>query len=99
MDVLDPTKPIRTARLVSADKISALIEAGNELASQHSLEKLFPTILELALKAVNGERGVLLAFEGESLDVKASSGGSFRISQGVRDRVLKGRESLLINDV
>ncbi len=100
VDVLDPTKRMQDrSASVSADKISALIEAGNELASQHSLEKLFPSILELALKAVNAERGVLLAFEGESLDVKASSGGSFRISQGVRDRVLKGRESLLINDV
>ena len=76
--MLDPTRRMQDrSASVSADKISALIEAGNELASQHSLERLFPSILELALKAVNAERGVLLAFEGESLDVKGVIGRQF----------------------
>ncbi len=98
-DVLDPTVQRSDRGSVSADKIGALIKAGKELSAEGDLDKLFPSILNLALEAVQGERGVLLAYEGESLDVKASSGGNFRISQGVRDRVLRGRESLLINDV
>lgn len=99
VDVLDSTRRMPDKAAVSADKINALIEAGREISSQNSLEKLFPSILNLAIKAVQAERGVLLAYEGESLDVKASSGGNFRISQGVRERVLHGRQSLLINDV
>jgi serine phosphatase RsbU (regulator of sigma subunit) len=84
---------------VSADKVGALIKAGRELARRGGLAELFPTILNLAIEAVNAERGVLLAYEGESLDVKASSGGSFRISSGVRDRVLRNKSSILVNDV
>ncbi|MDZ4799681.1 MAG: SpoIIE family protein phosphatase [Bryobacteraceae bacterium] len=98
-DVLSPGAQRLEKPTVSADKIGALIKAGNQLSQEQELDKLFPIILDLAIEAVQAERGVLLAYEGESLDVKASSGGNFRISQGVRERVLRGRESLLINDV
>lgn len=84
---------------VSADKVGALIKAGRELAGHRPLAELFPTILSLAIEAVQAERGVVLAYEGESLDVKASSGGSFRISSGVRDHVLRDKKSILVNDV
>lgn len=85
---------------VSADKVGALIRAGRELAGHRPLAELFPTILNLAIEAVNAERGVLLALEGGDLLVKASAGGSnFRISTGVRDRVLNEQTSILVNDV
>jgi serine phosphatase RsbU (regulator of sigma subunit)/pSer/pThr/pTyr-binding forkhead associated (FHA) protein len=84
---------------VSADKVGALIRAGRELAGHRPLAELFPLILDLAIEAVHAERGVLLTLEGDSLVVKASSGGNFRISSGVRDRVLKDRTSILVNDV
>ncbi|MBC8166307.1 MAG: SpoIIE family protein phosphatase [Bryobacteraceae bacterium] len=92
--IVDPAKTP-----VSADKVGALIKAGRELAGHRPLADPFPTILNLAIEAVNAERGVLLAYEGDSLDVKASSGGSFRISSGVRDRVLRDKASILVNDV
>lgn len=99
-EVLPAGRTLDTARnSVSADKVGALIRAGQQLAGYGTLSRMFPTILDLAIEAVNAERGVLLAYEGESLDVKASSGGSFRISSGVRDRVLRDRASILVNDV
>jgi serine phosphatase RsbU (regulator of sigma subunit) len=84
---------------VSADKVGALIKAGRELMGHRPLPELFPLILDLAIEAVNAERGVVLTLEGDSLVVKASSGGNFRISSGVRDRVLKEKTSILVNDV
>jgi serine phosphatase RsbU (regulator of sigma subunit)/pSer/pThr/pTyr-binding forkhead associated (FHA) protein len=92
------TKP-GAAATVSADKVGALIKAGRELMGRRPLAELFPLILDLATEAVNAERGVLLTLEGDSLVVKASSGGNFRISTGVRDRVLKEKTSILVNDV
>ncbi|MEJ7608519.1 MAG: GAF domain-containing protein [Bryobacteraceae bacterium] len=86
-------------RSVTAGRIGALIKAGRELASHRPLEELFPMILTLAIEAVQAERGVLLTVEGEELVVQASSGGDFRISSGVRDRVLKEKASILLNDV
>lgn len=87
------------AGTVSADKIGALIRAGRELATHRPLSELFPLILNLAVEAVHAERGVVLTMEGDSLVVQASSGGAFRISTGVRDRVLKEKASILVNDV
>lgn len=85
---------------VSADRVGTLIKAGRELAGHRPLEELFPLILKLAIEGVQAERGVLLAIEGDQLAVKASSGGNnFRISSGVRDRVLRDKASILVNDV
>jgi serine phosphatase RsbU (regulator of sigma subunit)/pSer/pThr/pTyr-binding forkhead associated (FHA) protein len=85
---------------VSADRVAALVRAGRELAGHLSLGELFPLILNLAIEAVHAERGVLLTSEGDQLIVQASTGGSsFRISTGVRDRVLKDKASILVNDV
>jgi serine phosphatase RsbU (regulator of sigma subunit)/pSer/pThr/pTyr-binding forkhead associated (FHA) protein len=88
----------KTARL-GQDRSAALIKAGRELAGHRPLEELFPVILNLAIEAVHAERGVLLTAEGDSLVVRAARGHNFRISTGVRDRVLKGRASILVNDV
>jgi serine phosphatase RsbU (regulator of sigma subunit) len=100
-DVLPAAEKTFTSgeQAVSADKVGALIRAGRELAGHRPLAELFPLILDLATEAVHAERGVLLTLEGDNLVVKASSGGYFRISAGVRDRVLKDRTSILVNDV
>jgi serine phosphatase RsbU (regulator of sigma subunit) len=84
---------------VSADRVGALIRVGQELVGHLSLEQLFPLILELAIDTVQAERGTLLVVENDQLVVKASSGGNFRISSGVRDRVLRDKASILVNDV
>ncbi|HYO82256.1 MAG TPA: SpoIIE family protein phosphatase, partial [Bryobacteraceae bacterium] len=84
---------------VSADRIGALVRAGRELAGHRPLNELFPLILDLAIEGVQAERGVLLALEGDTLVAKASSGGDFRISSGVRDRVIRDKASILVNDV
>jgi signal transduction histidine kinase len=78
----------------------AFIRGGRELASPRPLPELFRTILDLSLEAVGAERGVLLTLdEGDRLGVQASSGGELRISTTVRDRVLKERASILVQDV
>lgn len=84
---------------VSADRVGALIKVGQELVGHLTLEQLFPLILNLAIDAVQAERGTLLVIENDLLVVKASSGGNFRISSGVRDRVLRDKASILVNDV
>ena len=95
----DLTHAITSDQPVAANRIDALIRAGQELAGHRPLEELFTLILDLAVDSVNGERGVLLTLEGESLVPKAARGENFRISSGVRDRVLEAKESILVNDV
>ena len=95
----DLTHAITSDRPVAGNRIDALIRAGQELAGHRPLEELFTLILDLAVDSVNGERGVLLTLEGELLVPKAARGENFRISSGVRDRVLDAKESILVNDV
>lgn len=78
--------------------VRALIRAGQELASHQSLDELFNTVLDLAVDAVGAARGVLLSSEGGQLLVRAAKGDQFQISSVIRERVLEGRESLLISD-
>jgi len=78
--------------------LQALIRAGQELSENRPLAELFPVILDLAIQAVNAQRGVLLILEGEHLVPKAHKGEGFRISSGVRDRVLKEKSSILVRD-
>ena len=47
--------------------MQALIRAGQELAEQPPAGDLFPVILDLAIKAVNAQRGVLMILEGDQL--------------------------------
>lgn len=79
--------------------MQALIRAGQELAEARPLEELFPVILDLAIQAVNAQRGVLLLLEGGSLVARAHKGENFRISTAVRDRVLNEKSSILVRDV
>jgi serine phosphatase RsbU (regulator of sigma subunit)/pSer/pThr/pTyr-binding forkhead associated (FHA) protein len=81
-----------------ANALQALIQAGEELKGERPLPELFQVILSLAIKAVSAERGVLMTVEEESLEVRATRGEGFRISNAVRDRVLKNKESVLVRD-
>jgi len=78
--------------------MQALIRAGQELSENRPLAELFPVILDLAIQAVNAQRGVVLILEGDSLVPKAHKGEGFRISTGVRDRVLHDKTSILVRD-
>jgi phosphoserine phosphatase RsbU/P len=86
------------AASVAGRHIEALIRAGRELAGHQPLTELFETIITLAIDAVQAGRGVLMTLERDDLTLRASKGGSFRISRAVRDRVLAERASLLVVD-
>ena len=79
-------------------RVRALVNAGRELAGHRPLADLFPLILDLAMDAVKAERGVLLTLERGELVMRAAHGQDFHISRAVRDRVVKGKESLLVQD-
>jgi len=78
--------------------MQALVRAGQELSANRPLTELFPVILDLAIQAVNAQRGVLLLQEGDILLARAHKGEGFRISTAVRDRVLKDKASILVRD-
>jgi serine phosphatase RsbU (regulator of sigma subunit) len=78
--------------------MQALLRAGQELAENRPLAELFPLILDLAIQAVNAQRGVLLILEGDTLVPRAHRGEGFRISTAVRDRVLHEKSSILVRD-
>jgi len=78
--------------------MQALIRAGQELTKNQKLSELFPVILDLAIEAVNAQRGVLMILENGNLVPKAHKGEGFRISTAVRDRVLREKTSVLVRD-
>ena len=78
--------------------MQALIRAGQVLSENKPLSELFPVILDLAIQAVNAQRGVLLLIEGEKLVPRAHKGEGFHISTGVRDRVINEKTSILVRD-
>ena len=82
----------------SAAPMKALISAGLVLAENRPLNELFPVILDLAIEAVNAQRGVLLLLEGDALVARAHKGDNFRISTTVRDRVINEKSSILVRD-
>lgn len=77
--------------------VAALIRAGQELAGHRPLERLFEVILDLALDAVEARRGAL-ALESDGFVPVAVRGESFTISTAVRDKVVKDKSALLIED-
>ena len=79
--------------------VTALVRVGRELAARRPLPELFEVSLNLALDAVGAQRGVLITSEKGRLAVQAARGDNFRISTAVRDRVLEGKTSLLVQDV
>ncbi|HLK69918.1 MAG TPA: SpoIIE family protein phosphatase [Bryobacteraceae bacterium] len=82
----------------STAPMQALIRAGQELSENRPLNELFQVILDLAIKAVNAQRGVLLLLEGETLVARAHKGDGFRISTAVRDKVINEKSSVLVRD-
>lgn len=85
--------------LASARHLRALLQAGIELSGRLPLDQLLPLILTLAADAVDAPRGMLLLEENGSLAARATRGRPFPLSSAVRDRVMSGRESLLIQDM
>src|SRR5947209_1132700 len=89
-----------------ADEISFPEDAG--LSRKHfvfepesddwTARDLGPKTGELATKAVNAQRGVVLTLEGENLVPRAHKGDGFRISTAVRDRVVNQKTSILVKD-
>ncbi|HEY2012025.1 MAG TPA: SpoIIE family protein phosphatase [Bryobacteraceae bacterium] len=93
-----PTMAIERGGPKAAGPMQALIRAGQELAENRPISELFQVILDLAIQAVNAQRGVLLLLDGDSLVPKAHKGDGFRISTAVRDRVLNEKSSILVRD-
>ena len=62
------------------------------------LTELFKLIMNLSVEAVGATRGVLMTLEGDELVVRSALGEGFRISNAVRDRVIKEKTSLLVRD-
>jgi GAF domain-containing protein len=75
------------------------VHAGRELSRHRPLPELFGVILDLCLEAVPAERGVLLTLdERGALEMQASRGEAFRISETVRDAVLGEKNSVLLEN-
>lgn len=91
-------RPAEEPPLKSASHLQALLHAGVELAGRMTLSELLPLILDLAANAVGAARGVLLLEEGGELTPRAVRGKPFQISRTAQERVLRGKESLLIQD-
>ena len=79
-------------------QMRALIRAGRELAGHRPLAELFQVIMDLSIEAVEAGRGVLMTLEGDQLMFARDRGEGFKISNTVRDRVLKEKHSLLVSD-
>ncbi|MBL8238172.1 MAG: SpoIIE family protein phosphatase [Bryobacterales bacterium] len=79
-------------------RMDALVRAGRELASFKPIESLFGITLDLALDAVGAKRGVLMTLENGELITRANKGDGFRVSSAVRDKVMRERASLLVQD-
>jgi serine phosphatase RsbU (regulator of sigma subunit) len=94
----NPTMAFQTGGPKSSASMQALIRAGQELTKNQTLAELFPVILDLAIEAVNAQRGVLMLLETGELRPKAHKGDGFRISTAVRDRVLVEKTSMLVRD-
>ncbi len=82
----------------AAGQVAALVRAGNELSGNRPLPELFRFILDLAIDAVKGARGILFTLENGELVPQANRGEGFRISGAVRDRVLDSGSSVLVRD-
>jgi sigma-B regulation protein RsbU (phosphoserine phosphatase) len=92
-------RPLEPARIKQwKTPLDAFLRAGRELSLGRSIPELFEVILDLSIEAVGAERGVLMTLENGNLQVQASRGESFRISTTVRDKVLKEKASLLLQD-
>jgi phosphoserine phosphatase RsbU/P len=94
----ESSQQAKGATLNSVRMVEALIRAGQELASHRPLDEVFSVILNLALSAVQAERGVILTLEKGELIPRTSKGEGFAVSTAVRDRVLREKCSLMVTD-
>jgi serine phosphatase RsbU (regulator of sigma subunit) len=78
--------------------IDALVRAGRELAGKQPLAELFQVLLDLAIEAAGAQRGVLITHDSGQDTVQSQRGSTFRISRTIRDRVLEGKDSVLVKD-
>jgi phosphoserine phosphatase RsbU/P len=88
----------KTSIIQGNPQMQALIRAGRELAGHRPLNELFEVIMDLSMEAVLAGRGVLMTLEGDELKARAARGAGFKISNMVRDRVIKEKSSLLVRD-
>jgi len=79
-------------------RMEALVRAGRELASFKPIESIFDITLDLALDAVSAKRGILMTLENGELVTRSHKGDGFRVSSAVRDKVMRERASLLVQD-
>jgi serine phosphatase RsbU (regulator of sigma subunit)/pSer/pThr/pTyr-binding forkhead associated (FHA) protein len=89
---------LRGSGLDGSPRIQALFEAGRELAGHRPLSELFDMILDLAVRSVGAQRGMLGTVESDGLRVRSARGEGMVISNSVRDKVLSERRSLLVTD-
>jgi serine phosphatase RsbU (regulator of sigma subunit) len=82
----------------STAPIQSLIKAGQVLAENRPVDELLQAVLDLAIQAVNAQRGVLMLLDKDQLVARAHKGEGFRISTTIRDKVLKERQSMLVRD-
>ena len=94
----DESSGVAGSRFFS-DQVAALVQAGNELSGDRPLPELFRYMLDLSIKAVKADRGIVLTVEDGDLVARANRGEGFRISSAVRDRVLNSGESILVRDM
>lgn len=92
------TMAIERGGTKSATPLQVLLKFGEQLSIYPSLTDLYPATLEAAIQAVNAQRGVLMLLEGDQLVAKAHKGDGFRISTGVRDKVVEEKSSILVRD-
>jgi phosphoserine phosphatase RsbU/P len=101
LDALLGTQPgemDKTSIITTNPQMQALIRAGRELAGHRPLHELFEVIMDLSMEAVMAGRGVLMTLDGEDLIPRAARGAGFKISNTVRERVLREKASLLVRD-
>jgi GAF domain-containing protein len=82
----------------AADRAPALDNIRRQLSSNRPVAELLPSVLEIILDCVGGNRGLILIAEHGQLAPRAMRGTGFRISQAVRDRVMLNREPILVLD-
>src|SRR5262245_5249772 len=82
----------------TSGQLQALLKFGEQISGYLSLDEVLPAMLDLAIQAVNAQRGVLMLLEGDQLVAKAHKGDGFRISSAVRDKVLTEKQSILVRD-
>jgi serine phosphatase RsbU (regulator of sigma subunit) len=78
--------------------LQSLLKFGEQLSQYPAFDEMLPAMLDLAIQAVNAQRGVLMLLEGGQLVVKAHKGDGFRISTAVREKVINEKCSILVRD-